>query len=155
MTKEKEITCVICDSSDWQNVDEHRYKESGMCMCKKCGFITYPKIVRDTSKLKDFYKEEYRRPPTVINIYSGQKKLHYHESFLGKHLAALNKRKPKAKVCEIGAAMGMFLHWIKTKIPKADVYGTELTRSFVRNAWPYQYPYGLIGFLILELRALE
>lgn len=131
------IKCVICDESKWINVDEYRYKPSGMEMCENCGFITYGDIIKEDSKLKDFYREEYRQPPTVENLYTGQMKLHYHNAFLQDHLKTL---KDEAVICEIGGAMGMFLDWVKKQKPKAIVYGTELTLSFRRVAW---HKYGI------------
>lgn len=131
-----QVSCPICDSSDWKNVDEFRYKASGMSLCVKCGFITYPDVISKSSDLKEFYREEYRDVPSVANVYAGQRKMHYHGQFLIPVLDEWKKAGRKGiAVAEIGAAFGMFLDWIKKYIPGTEVYGTELTLSFRRNAW--------------------
>lgn len=129
--------CTVCDTvGKWKSVDEFRYKASGMCMCESCGFVTYPAIQQNSKDLTEFYREEYREAPSVNNMFSGERKLHYHAEFLS---TLFNEWKEKdfknPKVLEIGAAFGMFLSWVKQVLPGAEVAGTELTTSFRRNAW--------------------
>jgi len=129
------IKCIICDSDNWTNVDEYRIKKSGMCVCDNCGFITYPEIVKADAKLKDYYREEYRKPPTFGNLCTGQRKLYYHEYFLRDTFAAWKESGKKPVCTEIGAAFGMALNMIRHKFPDGDFSGTELTKSFRRVAW--------------------
>jgi len=126
--------CVICDSVDkWKNVDEFRTKPSNMHMCTGCGFVGYPDV--EKKKLKDYYREEYRNPPTVANIYTGERKIHYHSQFL----QALFKKWKEEKVTtpvvfEVGAAFGLSLDWFRKSFPKADLNGSELTTAYRRVA---------------------
>jgi tetratricopeptide (TPR) repeat protein len=135
------MRCPICDNNDhWQNVDQYRIKPSGMSLCMKCGFCSYPEIINKTDQLKEFYREEYRDVPSVNNLFSGQRKLHYHNEFLSDLFKEWIKKGFNPVVCEVGAAFGMFLHWVKTQLPGAQINGTELTLSFRRNAW---HEYGI------------
>lgn len=129
--------CNICDTiGKWKNVDEFRYKAQGMHMCETCGFVTYPEIQQKTEDLTEFYREEYREPPSVNNLFSGERKLHYHGVFLDPLLKKWEKDEvKKPHVLEIGSAFGLFLNWFKQKVPDSETYGTELTLSFRRNAW--------------------
>ena len=125
--------CPICESNDqWENVDEHRYKPHDMCICKKCSFITYPKVNKE--ELKKYYEKDYRHPPTSPLLHSGNLKLHYHNYFLKDHFDDFNK-KEEFNVCDVGAAYGIFLDWFKRIVPKSNLYGTELTLSYRRNAY--------------------
>jgi SAM-dependent methyltransferase len=105
-----------------------------MCICESCGFVTYPDRL-DKETLSDFYEEEYRRPPTWANLCSGERKIHYHAAFLSEQFDKWRKEEKKPRILEIGSAFGMFLQWCKKALPDCEVYGTELTTSFVRNAW--------------------
>ena len=131
--------CVICDADDkWENVDQHKNKPVGMAICNGCGFVTYPEKLSDKEdKLKDFYRHDYRKPPNVHNMFTGERKLHYHAHFL-QHLFKKwrDDKMESPVVCEIGAAFGMFLDKIiRGAFPSADLNGTELTKSFRANAW--------------------
>lgn len=135
--------CPICggDGATWTNVDEYRLKAEGMCLCSKCGFVTYPSIVENSEKMKEFYRKEYRPAPTVQNVFTGQRKLHYHAQFLSELFETWKKKKKTSPVIfEIGSAFGMFLRWMRDNFPKADVGGSELTLSFRRVAF---HEYGL------------
>lgn len=133
----EKVECPVCNTmGNWKNVDEFRYKPSGMCLCMTCGFVTYPKTLADTDKLKEFYREDYRDTPTIQNVYAGQRKLHYHGVFLRDLFREWKKAGKKTPaVFEIGAAFGMFLHWVRNNFPEADIRGSELTTSYRRNAW--------------------
>ena len=87
--------CVICDSTDqWASVDQYRLKPVNMCICMKCGFITYPDKIAKSEDLKEFYRAEYRDQPSVENVFTGQRKLHYHQEFLGPILKQWKGRDP-------------------------------------------------------------
>lgn len=112
-----------------------------MCLCMKCGFVTYPEMQQKAEDVTEFYREEYREAPSVNNLFSGERKLHYHGAFLQSVFEEWKKEnKENPRVLEIGSAFGMFLQWFKTVVPGAEAYGTELTLSFRRNAW---WLYGL------------
>ena len=129
------ISCLICGESKWANVDEYRLKPDGMCMCEKCGFVTYPAIIAKSEELKEYYRKEYRPGPSVANVFTGQRKLHYHANFLNDLLLEWKKKHIKPVVFEVGAAFGMFLKWISDNVKDAKVYGSELTLSFRRVAF--------------------
>jgi len=135
---EKDFRCLVCEKTDqWENVDAYRIKPVGMCICKSCGFVTYPQRLKDsTKKLKEFYKKDYRKPPSIANHFSSEKKMHYHKAFLADLFRQWKEEKKNPVVVEIGAAYGFFLqHVIKAAFKEAEIYGTELTKSFVANAW--------------------
>lgn len=125
------FNCILCGGSEWVNVDQFRIKPQGMIMCNSCAFITYDKC-SDVKKVNQSYEHEYRNAPTVNNIFTSERKLHYHVHFLEEIL--LGWKEKEFKVLEIGAALGLFLNWCKSQFPKCSVYGTELTESFVRVA---------------------
>lgn len=130
------VACPLCGSSEWVNVDEYRLKAEGMCLCLKCGFITYPEIVLKSEELKEFYRKEYRPGPTVQNLFTGQRKLHYHAHFLKDLFDQWKKEKRNLpEVFEVGAAFGLFLNWVREQIPKAKLSGSELTLSMRRVAY--------------------
>lgn len=134
------IDCPICGKSQWVNVDEYRLKPGGMMMCETCAFITYPKAVEDDEQLKQFYRKEYRPGPSVQNVFTGQRKLHYHANFLDDLFREWKKAGRKPDVFEVGAAFGMFLKWVRDTLPGSKVSGSELTLSFRRVAY---HEYGI------------
>lgn len=134
-----EVSCLICGSvGQWINVDEYRMKPAGMEICKTCGFVTYPEIVAKNEELKQYYRKEYRPGPTVQALFTGNRKLHYHAEFLAETIELWNKEGRKPEVFEVGAAFGLFLHWFRLQVPKANVSGSELTLPFRRVAY-HQY----------------
>lgn len=135
------VRCLNCEGTEWENVDNMRIKPSGMHICKSCGFVTYPDKQKDKEGLDEFYREEYRQPPTVGNIYAGERKIHYHAKFLVPVFEEFKKQgRNNIDFLEIGAAFGMFLRFVKQVMPEANLYGTELTKSFRRVAF---HEYGL------------
>lgn len=126
--------CTLCGATNWKNVDEFRYKPSGMHVCMSCAFITYEKC-KDVDKVNKSYEHDYRQAPTVNNVFSSERKLHYHAVFLEDVLKKWVTESKKVNVVEIGAAIGAFLNMVRHNVKTATVYGTELTESFVRNAW--------------------
>ena len=137
--------CLVCDTEgkdNWENADCYRIKPSGMAICKSCGFLTYPDRVSNKKNLKEYYETSYRKPPTINNLYTGQRKLNYHAAFLDDLLNDWDKeyKNPADRgegkvISEVGAAYGIVLHWMKRQFPKAEVTGTEWTTSFKRNAY--------------------
>ena len=129
--------CLVCDSVDqWQNVDEFKIKPTQMSMCKNCGFVTHLSNLKSAEELKEFYRKDYRQAPTAQNYFSGERKIHYHRKFLGETLVELSKDKGKGvAVTEVGSAYGLFLKWVKSGLPEADISGTELTETFRKIAY--------------------
>jgi len=139
------MKCIICNTEDrWLNVDQYRLVKKDMNMCRECGFVSYPKRYSKKDEMKAYYQKDYRQPPTVNNLYTGQRKLHYHAKFLDTLIKDWNKQgKRDPIICDIGAAYGLFLNWwrcLSTEknehlFPEAKLYGTELTLSYRRNAY--------------------
>jgi SAM-dependent methyltransferase len=133
------MICCICENDNWENVDElARFKPEGMSICTTCGFISYPQKYKTEEEIKQYYRKDYRNNPSAGNLYSGQRKLHYHNDFLKDVFVEFNSESYKnseLNVFEVGAAFGMALKNIKNQVPHANIYGSELTRSFRRNAF--------------------
>lgn len=130
------MNCVICGSNDWTNVDEYRFKPSGMSICNTCSFVSYPVKWKTEEEIKEHYRTDYRNPPTSGNLYSGQRKLHFHNVFLKPLFDEWKKEgRIEPEVGEIGAAYGMVLAWVRDMYPGAKVSGTELTTSYRKNAF--------------------
>lgn len=132
------MQCPICRSAEtkWTNVDHLRLKPEGMRICETCGFVSYPTRYKTKSEIIQYYKKEYRAPPNSNNIYTGERKIQYHAHFLESLLTQWqNENRKDILITDIGSAFGLFLSWIKTQLPEAEVYGVELTTSYVRNAW--------------------
>lgn len=134
------MRCPICntDKPTWKNVDAFRVKPHGMSLCMTCGFISYPSLYKTKAEIVEYYKDEYRAPPNINSIYTGERKIHYHAHFLEPVFKEWRKLKKDSKdivVTDIGSAFGMFLNWVRHQVPGADVTGVELTTSYVRNAW--------------------
>lgn len=129
------MACPNCKNDKWEPVDFARIKPAGMAICTDCGMVSYPNKWKTTEEIKKHYRGSYRPPPTHNNCFSGERKNHFHHAFLDslfKEWVAKGITKPK--ILEVGAAFGFALNWFKTLFPEAEIYGTELTTSFRRNA---------------------
>lgn len=129
------MRCIICDQSEWQNVDEFRIKKEGMAICKNCGFVSYPDKWQSKEEIIKFYRKDYRRAPNASAYFTGEKKIHFHLAFLAPLFDQWKKDKKDPVIGEVGSAYGIFLQWIKSNFPKADLSGVELTETFKRNAF--------------------
>jgi SAM-dependent methyltransferase len=127
------VRCVICNESNWENVDQYRFKKEGMSLCQSCGFVSYPEKYKTKEEIIEFYREEYRPAPTSGNFFTGQRKLHYHAAFLKDEVNRLRDLEDP-NLLEIGSAYGLYLHWLGKAVPKAKLTGTEITTSFKRVA---------------------
>lgn len=136
------MRCPVCDTENkWENIDNVRLKKVGMCMCETCGFTGYPGKYKTEEEIKAFYRKEYRPGPQAGNLFTGERKLQYHEFFLQPIFEEWKSQGITSPVVgEIGSAYGMFLNWIKGHFPSADVHGTELTESYRKVAY---HEYGL------------
>lgn len=113
----------------------------GTHICLTCGFVTYPTKYKTEEEIKDYYRKDYRSVPEVNNLFTGERKLHYHHYFLNPLFEEWKKAGiTKPVVGEIGSAMGMFLNWVRGHFPEADVNGTELTIGFRKVAF---YEFGV------------
>ena len=130
--------CIVCEKTEWENVDEFRLKPHGMEICKSCGFITYPQKLSEADPMrKKYYESDYRKPPTIANFYTCERKIHYHSSFLKDEIK--KRGEEELNFLEIGAAFGVVGNWLKGKT-KWKYSGTELTKSFRRVA---MHDYGI------------
>jgi len=137
------MKCCNCGSNHWENVDKYRFKpkkedgtEQGMSICTSCGFVSYPSKWVEKSEIIKHYEDDYRKPPTVFNAFTGQRKNHFHGKFLQSTFEKWKEEgKTSPRVLEIGAAFGMTLQFVKQLFPDAEIHGTELTKSYVNNAW--------------------
>lgn len=135
------MRCLVCNGTEWENVDQYRIKPEGMSICKSCGFVSYPTLWKSEEDLKEYYRKDYRRPPNAGNLYTGMRKLNYHHAFLKDLFKQFKDENRKdLEFGEVGAAYGMFLNYIKGLFPEATVGGTELTVSYRRNAF---HEYGI------------
>lgn len=129
------MQCPICRGPEnWKNVDEYRIKPEGMSLCMTCGFISYPSKYKTKEEILEYYRNDYRKAPSASNIFTGERKLHYHAHFLEEILSAWKREGKNPVYCDVGAALGMTLNWLRGHFPNADLNGVELTRGFVRNA---------------------
>lgn len=135
--KAEDCRCTICDTiGNWENVDEiASHKKNGMHICKTCGFVFYPELYKTEAEIKEYYREEYRPAPTIGNLFSGQRKIHYHEYFLRDLFDDWTKKKAKPVVGEIGSAYGLVLKWMKGLFPDGEFKGSEMTLSYRRVAY--------------------
>lgn len=126
----EKFRCPACETvGKWKNVDEYRLKPEGMHICESCGFVSYPSKYKTEEEIKEYYRKEYRSaPPQITNIYTGERKLHYHNMFLTPLFEEWEKAGiTKPVIGEVGSAIGMFLNWVRGRFPEADIHGTELT----------------------------
>ena len=137
MSETASVPCPICRTHPtWKNVDHFRTKPGGMALCTSCGFITYPDRIARKDEILKHYEEEYRKAPTVDNVFTGQRKNQYHGAFLASVFEKWKEEGNDTPVAtDIGSAFGFFLQWLRAGFPRADLYGVELTKGFVRNAW--------------------
>lgn len=127
------MTCCNCHANDWSNVDQYRLKPSGMHICKSCGFASYPSKWATYEEIKKHYQSTYRKPPTSANLFTGQRKLHFHNKFLAPLFKEWKEKNfDSPNIFEIGAAYGLVLDWLKQLYPKSNIAGTELTTSYKR-----------------------
>lgn len=137
-----EMRCPICDNTDkWENVDQYREKEQGMHICNGCGFVGYPLKYMSEDEAKAYYEKDYRKPPTFGNLTTGNRKLQMHAKFLDETFTKWQEdKKENPVVCDIGAAYGMFLNWVKSNFPKAELNGTEFAQAYRRTSF---HEYGI------------
>lgn len=130
------MRCIICDSNNWENIDIYRFKPHGMAICNTCSMISYPTLWKSEEEIKAYYRKDYRSCPTSGNLFTGQRKIYFHHAFLNDLFEKWKKEnRGEIEVCEIGAAYGLALSWVKDIYPQSKVSGTELTISYRRVAY--------------------
>lgn len=137
------INCPNCNEDNWLNVDEHRYKDKdkkgvkiNMSLCQNCGMISYPDKIANKEKMLAHYRTEYRPAPSINNAFTGQRKNHFHFSFLRDLLEEWKQNGlDKPVICDVGTAFGMSLNMFKQLLPNADLNGTELTETMRKVAF--------------------
>lgn len=126
------MNCVICDQYKWEYLDKHRdfqywidrdfidYKEPkiGFKICTNCGFVTYN--VREG--LENHYRETYRKYVNGGNLVTSNRKIAYHESFLGD----VNRD----SILDFGCAHGQALNHLARTWNSKHFRGYELTETF-------------------------
>lgn len=136
------MNCPNCNHDSWINVDEFRSKDKdkdgkqiNMSMCGNCSMVFYPQKWKSKQEIVNFYRKEYRRPPNAGNLFAGQRKNHFHVSFLNSLFEEWSKKDLTTPViCDVGTAYGMSLHMFREIFPEAQLHGTELTTSMKRLA---------------------
>lgn len=148
------MRCFICDETNkWKNVDNFRMKSQklnektkklepvGMEICMSCGVVSFPSRYQSPEAIKEYYRNSYRAAPSSAGLFTGERKLQYHEFFLKPLFESWKEAGiTKPVIGEIGSAFGMFLNWVRGKFPEADLHGTELTKTYRRIAY---HEYGL------------
>lgn len=130
------MNCPICSKNNWKNIDHLRLKKVDMCICESCGFVSYPSKYKTEDEIKDHYRKSYRNPPQASALFTGERKLQYHEFFLKNIFDTWKELGLESPVVgEIGAAYGLLLNSIRQKFPNADIHGTELTQTYRRVAY--------------------
>lgn len=136
----KNFKCPVCETvGHFKNVDEHRVKKVGMHQCQTCGVVQYPEKYKTEEEILEYYRNDYRQAPQAANVFTGERKMQYHVNFLTPLFDEWKKAGIDAPVIgECGAAIGMFLSWVRDVFPRADINGTELTKTYRRVAkWFY------------------
>lgn len=129
------MRCYICDKSDWHRptviVDGKErpiHSKATTQICKHCGNACHDVDVSKEDQIKDFYRNEYRPPPTVLNIITTTHKVNYVRVFLNEFLAKANADGKQLLVGDVGAATGYLLNFFRNMGHK--VSGCELTKTF-------------------------
>jgi SAM-dependent methyltransferase len=103
--------------------------------------VSFPSKYKTEEEIKEYYRKEYRTAPQANGLFTGERKLQYHEFFLTPLFKSWKEAGiTKPVVGEIGSAFGMFLNWVRSHFPEADLHGTELTQTYRRIAF---HEYGL------------
>lgn len=119
------VDCPVCHQYDWEKLDHIRRPivDSHLCICKKCGFISYDPQLKD---IMDWYRYEVR-PQSANFIATKQNKLIKHKNLLFKYLKK-NKIKPK-KVLDYGCSDGYVLKELRKHYPKSIYKGIEINKG--------------------------
>lgn len=136
------MICPNCNHDHWEDVDWARFKDKdskgnkiGMSVCTSCGFVSYPSKYKTKQEIIEHYRNNYRTAPTVNNMFTGERKNHFHFVFLKDLIEKWRDEKFNPKFLEIGAAFGMTLNLFQQLFPKSEFYGTEITPSYKNVAY--------------------
>jgi len=120
-----EVVCPVCGGSghDFEILDVMRkpIADTHLCICKKCGFITYNQQLKDLNK----YYTKCPRPQSIEFLNTKAVKVEKHKKMIGKYLSDKNI-KPQ-NVLDYGSSDGYFLKYLREAIDTpVKVTGIEL-----------------------------
>lgn len=130
------MRCIVCESENaWEKIDQYTPKKNGLSICNTCGFISYPSRWKSKEEIFNYYKKNYRKvPPNSNNLFTGERKMHYHAEFLGDLFKKWTEEKKNPVIGEAGSAYGLVISWLKGLFPQGDISGTEWTKTMKRLA---------------------
>ena len=121
------MTCYVCGEKNWVEL-KGVHSQSTLVVCKPCGNLAHLLEPTYEKDILEYYRKEYRKAPTSVNIITTNNKLFYIDFFLRDFL-----KDKKDLVCgDMGAATGYVLAWLKRLGHK--VTGSEYTVTFRRVA---------------------
>lgn len=144
------MKCYVCDSESFLERFDLNPK-SVVCICKECGNIQHKYNEQEEKKILDFYRTDYRKSPSTINLITTTRKLNYIKPFIEDWF----KDKKELYTCDIGCATGYFVNFLRQVGHKA--FGTEYTTTYRRFSEHYygipiteeivdKYKYDFISF---------
>lgn len=128
------IRCSVCDKSDWHifNKDFTEW-ENTFGLCKNCGFLCYHVNPEEESKIREYYRKDYRSVPIgPTNLTTTSRKLNYIRVFIEDWLKEKEEKQQQLIVGDIGCATGYIVDWFRRRGHKAT--GSEWTISMRRFA---------------------
>ena len=116
-----ETVCPVCGEKDFEQLDIIRkpITDSHLCICKKCGFITYNPQLKDLNR----YYANQPRPQSIDFLNTKAVKLEKHKKMIGKYLQ--DKDIFPKSVFDYGCSDGYFLKYMRDTF-NSDVEGIEL-----------------------------
>ena len=132
------MACYICDKTDWHEVMYEKdgkqvpiHADGRVAVCKNCGNAAHLVPLQSEEQIKEFYRKEYRPPPTVSNLLTTTHKQNYIAAFLREFLKG-----KKGLVCgDVGCATGYFPAFLRSLGHRAT--GCEYTLTYRRFAEHY------------------
>lgn len=119
------MNCVICNGAKFHETG-NMHRAGTLRVCKTCGAVGHKPNPEGEAKVLEFYRKDYRKMPTSMNLITTGNKLNYIIKFLADYL----KDKKGLVCCDVGAATGYLPNWLRRQGHKAT--GTEYTTTFRR-----------------------
>lgn len=122
-----DVCCPVCEGLKFENIDyfKNQTSDQKLCLCQSCGHIIYnPQPTNEC--LVSYYKSDYRKKVEIGNIITCNRKIKYHQKFLGKVLDN------PGRMVDLGCANGYFANLCRQK--GWEAMGTEHTIGFVNYA---------------------
>lgn len=127
------MKCYICDVEEgWKSMGAIN-PERELLVCKTCGNIAYRVDAAKDEAMRDYYRKDYRKAPTFMNIITTTNKLNYVKLFLREFLGT--KREAPMIVGDVGCATGYLPNFFRQIGHRAT--GSEYTVTFRRFAEHY------------------